>query len=838
VVQIIFKGIRFMKRSFFLLIAFLSVHSLFAQQKENISGATEAIASGRIHGRITDSKTNEAVPFASVAIIKKDSIIAGSFANGNGEFSLGSISPGEFIFKVTFPGFKTYQQSIVIRSQTPEEDLGNIKLEAEEIILKTIEISAEKSASEMNIDRKIFNVDKDLSVRGGTATDVMKNIPSVTLDENGSALLRQNAATIYVDGKLTTLTLDQIPADQIERVEVITNPSAKYEANSTGGIINIVLKINKKSGYNGIVSAGAGTNEHYNAMGMFNFRQKSLGVQLVYNYNHFLNQVNGYSERTNLSGDSINGYYNAYSKSSFGNTMQVGSLNLDYFANARNTLSLSGNVVIGDFNTNDVQTFNSTNNSHDNIFNGSRITAVNTHFGNYTGKVHYRKTFSKKNKELTADVNYSTTDLKSPGTYTTTINSSDTLMVLPANPELQNNMTDNSNQVYTLQIDYINPVNDSTTFEWGIRSSFKSSDQRLDVAAFDYSLNEFVTNPYLTNHYKVDDRVNAAYLNYTTRIKKISLALGIRFESSYYKAILVNKNNSSFLYFYPNDVNNILNALFPGIFLTKKVNDKKEFQFNISRKINRPSYRQMMPLITASDPKNYTLGNPALIPEFITMGELNFNQTLTRGTLFSTLFYRNTQNPLTSYIYASPEDPSKLISTTINGGQSNAFGLDNTFKYSLFKGFETTLNFNLMYVIINSAYDHTDVHNQGFNYTGKLSLMCHLPKNFSLQLSGNYESPKIIPQGTIKENYFADCGISLEVKKFITLTLSVSDIFDTKGRGTEFMMDQYIQNSWNRRESRYIKLTAMFRFGKADASLFKKRQQQQPQQQNDEAGFF
>ncbi|MGZ6539898.1 MAG: outer membrane beta-barrel protein, partial [Bacteroidia bacterium] len=715
---------------------------------------------------------------------------------------------GTFNFKISFIGFKTYQQVITITPQNEEQDLGNIKIEAEEAVLKTVEVTGEKSASEMSIDRKVFNVDKDLTVKGGTAMDVMKNIPSVTLDESGNAQLRQNAATIYIDGRPTTLTLDQIPADQIERVEVITNPSAKFEASATGGIINIVMKSNNKPGYNGIVSGGIGTNEHYNAMAVLNFKQKPFGFQIVYNYNSFQNPVTGYTHRTDLSNNVATDYYNANDKSTFKNAMQVGTVNFDYFLNNRNTLSLSGNMVMGDFINHDNQTFSSLDASDAYLYNGNRTTNTKTHFENYTGKIHYRKTFPKKGKELTADFNYNTTNLNSPSTYTTNIYAANTTTLLPDNPALQNNMGHNVNQVYTFQADYVNPINDSTKFECGVRSNYKPSTQYLDVSTFDYPSGQYVADPYLTSHYKIEDLVNAAYVNYTTRVKKINFALGLRFEDSYYKGILTNKNDSSFLYSYPSGINNLLNSLFPSIFITRKLTDKKEIQFNVSRKINRPNYRQLMPFIMASDPKNYSIGNPNLTPEFITMGELNYNQVLNKGTMLLTLFFRNTQNPLTNYIYTSPSDSSILINTTINGKQSNAFGMDNTFKYTLFKGFEATLNMNLIYTFINASYNNVNVSNQGFNYTGKLNMTYRLPKSFSIQLSGSYESPKVIPQGTAKEVYFADCGISKDIKKFITLTASVSDIFDTKGRGTYYVTDQYTQNGWNRRESRYVKFTA------------------------------
>lgn len=819
-----------MKKYTFLFIAFLISNTVITFAQQGGRGSNFKMpAIGHVYGKIIDARTKEAVPFVSIAIYKKDSLVGGCLAGNNGEFSLENLAFGSFNLKVSFIGFKTFQKGIIITPQNIEQDIGNIKLETEETLLKSVEIVTDKSASEISIDRKVFNVDKDLTVKGGTATDVMKNIPSVTLDADGNAQLRQNAATIYVDGRPTTLTLDQIPSDQIDRVEVITNPSAKFEASATGGIINIVMKSNSKPGYNGIATGGIGTNNHYNGMVSLNVKQKPIGFSVTYNYNTFDNPVTGYTNRTSLLDGNPTSYYNTNSVASFQNTMQFGSVSFDYYINNRNTLSLSENMAIGNFNNNNKQSFQ-TRDLVTLLDSGNRVTPSLTHFEHYTTTAHYKKTFPKKGEELVADASYTTANINSPSNYTTNTYGSNGLL-LPGNPELQNNIGHTNSQQYTATTDFVNPINDSTKLELGVRSNYKPSVQSLDVSEYNYSSDTYNSDVYLTSHYKINDLVSAAYINYTTRFKGLNYALGLRFEDSYYKGTVTNKNDSSFLYNYPTGLNNLMNALFPSLFISKKLNDKREIQFNVSRKINRPGFRQLMPFIMASDPKDYTMGNPNLTPEFITMGELNFNQLLNKGNLFFTLFFRNTQNPLTNYNYPSPADPSILINTTINGKQSNTVGMDNTFKYTLFKGFEATFNMNLFYTSIDASYNNVNNSNQGFNYTTKLNLVYHLPKNFTLQLSGSYESPKIIPQGTAKEIYFSDCGIGKEIHKFITLTASVSDIFNTKGRGLNYVTDQYLQDSWTRRESRYVKFTAMIRFGKVDASMFKKRQQ--PQQQED-----
>jgi hypothetical protein len=822
-----------MKKILFLLSMLASIAVLQAQQKPGQGNSKFKMpAVGHVYGKILDKGTNEGIFYATVLILKGDSILTGGFTKSNGEFNFESLPFGKLNVKVTYLGYKTYLQSITITPQTVEQDLGDIKLGPDQTLLKTVDIETEKSASEMSIDRKVFNVDKNVTSKGGTAMDVMKNIPSVTLDENGNAQLRQNAATIYIDGRPTTLTLDQIPADQIDRVEVITNPSAKFEASATGGIINIVMKSNTKPGYNGIVTGGIGTNNRYNGMVALNIKQSPIGISLVYNYNTLQNPVSGFTNRTNLLNGNSTGYFNSNDVNNFHNSFQTGSITLDYHLNNRNVLTLSGNAVQGIFNTSDYQIFGSSDPVMG-IVSGNRQNNTQTEFTNLTGKLQYKKTFPKKGKELTADLNYNVNNGSSPSTYLT--NNYQNGVLQADNPQYQQNLGKSQSEMYVLQADYVNPINDSTKIETGIRSSYKPSTQSLDVSELNYTTGLYAPDTFLTSHYKIKDMVNAAYVNYTTRYKGLNYMLGLRFEDSYYQGIITDKN-ASFSYQYPSKLDNLMNSLFPSLFIGKKLGAKNEVQFNISRKLNRPNYRQMMPYIMFSDKANYTIGNPNLTPEFITMAELNFNHQMEKGNWFITLFYRNTQNPLTPFSYPSLSDPGILVTTTVNGNQSNTLGLDNTLKYTILKNLEATFNANLFYTAIDVAYNSTSISNQGFYYTTKLNLIYHFPRSFNLQVSGNYESQKVIPQGTSNAIYFADCGLSKEIYKMMTFTLSVSDIFDTKARGSYLVTDTYIQSTSSRRESRYVKFTAMIRFGKADASIFKRKPQ--TQQSDDSGGDF
>ena len=289
--------------------------------------------SGRVYGKIVDATTKQPIEFASVIALrpmgKRDSMLGGGLTLQNGEFNIDNVPLGGIKVKVSFLGFKDFvkQNVMIMPPDNMEVDLGDIELQSDSKVLSTVDVTAQKSSMQLSLDKKVFNVDKNITATGGTAEDVLKNVPSVTVDGDGNAKLRNNNTTIYVDGRPTMLSMNQIAADQIESVEVITNPSAKFEASTTGGIINIVTKKNKKPGYNGFIGLSAGTGNRYNATANLNVKEGRTNVTGFYTLNSSKNPTIGYSNRTNFdSTGAVSNYYNQKTKSSFDNLFQVGRL--------------------------------------------------------------------------------------------------------------------------------------------------------------------------------------------------------------------------------------------------------------------------------------------------------------------------------------------------------------------------------------------------------------------------------------------------------------------------------------------------------------------------------
>ncbi len=785
---------------------------------------------GRVYGKLIDSKTKKPIEYASVIVLwfNKDSLLGGTLTKKNGEFSIDNLpAMGGFRFKATLIGYKTYETKFYIQLPNKiEQDLGNINLEIDEKLLNEVEVTVNKNNLVMSIDKRIYNVDNDISVKGGTAVDVMKNVPGVTVDADGNAQLRNQSPMIFIDGRPSNLTLQQIPADQIDRIEVITNPSVKFDASSTGGILNIVMKKNLKPGYNGMLMGYAGSSDRYGGMLNLNVKEGKWNLTSMYSYNQAINNTIGYTDRTQL--DSIQktlGYYRQDNEVRQLNAFNFGKIGLDYNINNRNTISINGMLMGGLYSTNDKQDYNILDKNKAQLFYGKRANNQAAEFQNYNSQLYYKKIFPKVGQEFTGDFNYNYTNSKNNYLFNTESHiPPDTIII--GNTFQKNNGTTTANQ-FVLQLDYTNPINETKKFEAGIKSYFKNSISINDTKNAKITADNYIYDSVMSNHYIIDDMINAAYINYNSKtILGISYQAGLRFEQSYYKGTIKNKNQS-FSYNYPSMAEDLLKSIFPGIYFSKKLVKNQEVQVNFSRKIQRPNFFQLMPFIMFADKQNYRIGNPQLKPEFKNIAEINYNNIFSNGSYLGSCYFRYEEQPITDVAYPSLSDPTVLVNTTVNGKNSIRYGLEHTFKYTLLKNLDATINLNAFYIYLNGIVVPTEpeVTTKGYAYNTKATLSYRFPKQLTLQVNGNYESPRILLLGYSLPIYSMDVSINKMVGTKWVINATLSDAFNTRRMGTNFQTPYYIQELSRRRESRYVRLTLTYIFGKMDASIFKRAKQ-------------
>lgn len=716
-----------------------------------------------------------------------------------------------------------------------ELDMGDIMLEPDATVLKEVDVVAEAPVFTTQIDRKVYNVEKDMSVKGGTALDAVKNIPTLNVDADGSVQLRNKNVTIYVDGRPSPLTLDQIPADQIEKIEVISNPSVKFDASTTGGILNVVMKKNKKPGYNGMLMGGIGTNDRYNLMGSVSIKEYPFNLTLMGNFNIQSNYTKGYTYKKDLySNGSIRDYYNQNNHTYSKNQFHFLRLALDYNLTNRDVLSVSANMPTGMFLTDDTQSFESLLNNQRLDNSGYRVNNTNAGFNGYSGALNYKKTYPKAGKELTADINYN--NFKSTNNYTYTTNIYDTLNnVLNT---IQKNIGNRYSNQITTQLDFANPLSDTKKIELGFRSNIEETKTYNDTRDFNPIIKDFVPDSFMSTNYKTIEMINAAYVNYSAKtFWNIKYQVGLRLEQTYFTGTLYRPNmgtSSSFSYYYPDGWNNLSYMFFPGLFLSKELSSKSEIQFNITRKIQRPNFFQRMPFVMFSDNKNYRIGNPGLKPEFNNKAELNHNLNLDKNNIFSTIYLSYDQQPISNTTYPSAKDSSILVNTFVNGKSAIEYGTEQTIRWTFIKKLNVTLNANIYYTYIRSdiTYNQPLQVYKGWSYFTKLVLQYTLPWDIVLQVNGTYHAPRIIIGGKTIPMYFMDVSLNKMIGTKWNFNLMLSDAFNTKRMGMNTSSSSYIQELMRRREARYLRFTISYMFGKLDASLFKRKKNNQQQNNN------
>lgn len=823
---------------------------------------------GHFYGKILDSVSNKPLEAASVQLIqnkfdsatkkRKDVVVGGMLTTKKGEFSIENLPiMATYKLKITAIGYKTIEKRVnfemnmsAARSgdfssmlSAVDKDLGNIKLEADAKQLENVTVSASKATLEMKIDRKVFNVEKNLNSVGGTAVDVMKNVPSVNVDIDGNVSLRNASPQIFVDGRPTTMTLDQIPADAIASVEIITNPSAKYDASGGGaGILNIILKKNRKAGYNGNLRAGIDMRGRPNLGGDVNMKQGKVNFFAAGQFGMRKSISNVKTDRVDYNADTTS-YLKQRNKPINSGFFAFGRAGMDYFIDNRNTLSIGGNLVRGQFKTTDlINTYRDTVRPSGTISDrGERGSKSTGNFRNYGATLSFKHNFAKANKELTADFNYNYSKNDNVGDYTTQYFFSNNS---PKTPQfIEQSKGGGTNRFITIQTDYADPITSSMKIEAGLRAAFRNFTS-FNNNFVQTTPGQYLLIPGLSNDYKFNDELYAGYLTFSHQRKKLSYQLGLRAESSSYTGNLVSKNQK-FKTEYPL-------SLFPSAFATYKLNDKEDMQLNYSRKINRPNFFQLIPFIDYSDSLNLSVGNPGLIPEFTNLLELSYsNQYKAGNSLLATVYFRNTNDLITRYQYkdANPNPAradSVIITTYANANRSYTVGLELTGKNKPAKWWDLTTNLNLFNSTIKAGNIPGTVSSSLFSWFAKINNNFKLPKNFSIQLSADYTAKTLVApggggnrgmgmmfgggsqpsaQGYIKPIFGADFSIRKEFLKnnAASITLQFSDIFRTRLYATHNESAFFVQDNERRRDPQFVRLNFNWRFGKIDVSLFKRK---------------
>ena len=745
-----------------------------------------------IFGQVLDNN-EDPVPYASVALYRaKDSTMArGVATDEKGMFRLRA-RPGKYFLKISF---LSLEEKVIPIFQVEKDDvnLKRITLLPGAVDLDEVTVEADKSQMELHLDKRVFNVGKDLRSSGSNASEILDNIPSVTVDIEGNVSLRGSEnVRILVDGKPSGLTgissadaLRQLQGDLVERVEVITNPSARYDAEGEVGIINIVLKKEKRKGVNGTISARAGVPDNYGLSFNLNWRRKKFNLFTSYGGGYRETPGSGYSLNQFNIGDSSFAYSRnrEHTRGGLSQNFRVGS---DYFINDRNTLTGSFLYRTSDGDNVSEQTYRDLNNLEEVTQTVIRTETETEVQQDIELNLNYRKTFSRKGRELTANVRWNQND----DTETADLSEISDNPLTADIDQRSSNEEDQENWI--LQTDYVHPFGKEGTFETGLKSSLRTviNDYRVEQLN---EAGEWQVLPAFDNLLEYQENIHAAYVMGGTKIDQFSFQLGLRAEYSDISTELVDtqeKNPREYL------------DLFPSVHLSYEIDKQQSFQLSYSRRISRPRFRHLLPFFSFSDNRSFFSGNPNVNPEYTNSYEVGYLHQWEKSSVFSSVYYRHRTGVIQRITVVDSIGFSRVF--PINLATEDSYGLEFTFSREIAEWWNLNGSFNFFRAVTSGSYEGEDLFADTYTWNTRTTSKWKLGKLMDGQLSFNYRAPRETAQGRNKSVYNLDAGISREVLKGKgTLTASVRDLFNTRKRRSETFSEGFQAESefqWRARQ--------------------------------------
>ncbi|TKC07727.1 TonB-dependent receptor [Pedobacter frigoris] len=799
---------------------------------------------GKITAKVIDAQNNESVPYATAIVIntKTKAVVKGAQTDAEGNLVIAGIPNGVFTFKISYVGYQTMvRDSISISDAAKTINLGTIKMKtAKGTVLNEVAITAQKSSMQLGIDKKVFSVDQSLVSEGGSASDLLQNVPSVQTDIDGNVSLRGSTGVkVLIDGKPSLIAggnvaqiLQSLPASSIESVELITNPSAKYDAEGQSGIINIVLKKNKKLGFNGSVALTGGNQNNYNASTNLSFQNKKINIYGNYSYRYGNRLGGGYNNITYLNSAFATAYANQNTDSKSlekGHNVKAG---IDYYVTDKSILSFTAGFNNRDNDRNEFLKIDKFNKQNSPLELSNRDNSNLGSGGSYDLNLDFTQKFNKPKEELTFNFSFSEGTNDNYQIYNTNIyniggNAVGTL------PDIQRNDGNGLNRNYNIQTDYTLPVGKAGKIEAGYRSQIKFAENNTYSDRFNNITGEYEVNYSLTNEFNSKDQVHALYVNYQNQVKDFGYQFGLRAEDATLDTRL-GMYTSSGLQYSPGKVE--YTRLYPSMFLTQKFKGEQQVQLNYSRRVNRPRGWDTNPFLDVSDPLNYRQGNPNLKPEDVHAFELSYMKFWSKITFTSSVYVRQT-NDVIQRVRTDPDENGITISTPQNLTSQLNSGMEFIGRVDVSKAWNFTANVNLYQSKIKGVPSYGILENSGFSWNANLTNNFVLPYNITMQLKGDYRAPEVMAQGKRNAMYAVDAGAKYDFKnKKSSLSLNVRDVFNTRQWSMTTEANNTIIDFRRRMQGTMANLTFSYRFGKNDFN-FKKSKKLDQEMRSDEESF-
>lgn len=725
--------------------------------------------SGSIKGKVIDKNTNEPLPYVNIIVKDNSKIVTGGVTTEEGNFIITKLGNQKYTVEIQFIGYTTIVKNIDLTTES-NLNLGTITISEDVSELKDVEVVAERSNMVQKIDRKVINVGKDLIASGTTASEIMNNIPTVSIDPQTKEIsMRGNSnVRVLIDGKPSNVSveqlLQQIPSASIKQIELITNPSAKYNPEGMSGIINIILHKNSQDGFNGSLNTGVtfGITPKTNSALNMNYRVGKVNFYTNYGFNHGINANHGFvdSERTNQENLQNFQFKNK-------NNSHLLKFGMDYYINDKNTLSAY---------TNQSFTYGSgtglTTIAYDDPISNRNTTQLfgsNGNNKNQTYDMVFKHDFEKKDENLELQLNYSHTVNDENTLYDETI-------LNPSESFERRNIVKGTTDYFQFNADYINPITENSKLELGVETRIQNSGNRFN------DINPSFTSA--NNSFEFGRNIYSAYANLGKQIGKWSGQLGVRLEYFDLEAdFAINETNPSF-----SDAQKISDDLFtayPSAFLTYTANDKNSFNFNYSRRVDRPSIGQISPIREWTTPLMESRGNPDLVPQFTNSFEVNYTRSTKIGSITSGVFYRSISDEISRTVYNDPNNPNRNILSYANFSNNNAYGIESSGNLKFAAWWSVNVSTDVYFKTAKgtvqnantNALENAEVDVTTFN--ARINNSFTATKNLRFQLFAMYRGRDRGLQYDRKEMYKMDFGATYNILKGKgTITARYNDVFE------------------------------------------------------------
>lgn len=772
-----------------------------------------------ISGQIVDESSNASIDFSNVSLLNlaDSSLVRGTTTDFDGRFEI-SATPDKYLLRVSFLGYETYYKEIELQSSPL--NLGAIGIRESAEMLQEVSVEAAALMFRTEIDKRVYDVSNTIAAEGGSAIQLLETLPSIQVDDEGQINLRGSSnLLIYINGRPTNLTsddtesiLEQYPANAIKSVEVITNPSARFDAEGVGGIINLILNETELNGLNGQVAAGWGTGNKYNAGTTLNYRSNGWNFTLGYNFQYRERWEYSESLRESFRGSVSPILDQQYDTENWDRTHLLRP-GIEYQFNQNSSINFFSSMNLRSRDRERTYQIRSKDIDHRQDSAYIRLLEEDQSRINLEGGLSFQSNFGREGFDFRAMVSHSWSDQDRIEYFDQEFRDEADLPIA-SKRELQTYERPLDSRLSLLQLDFSMPFK-GFNLEAGWKTTLSREFREQIFNDFDFFENSFKQNELLTDQFDFDENIHAAYLILGGNNGRWGYQAGLRAEytdtESYQPRIdSVHVNN----YF----------DLFPSAFLSYELAENTILQASYSRRISRPNMWRLMPFLNAQDLLNMRLGNPYLQPQYTDNYELSFDKMWEEFFFTASLFHRNAKNTFTR-VYQLFEDRSSVV-TWQNADNRQSTGLELVNQWFVNRTTDLSLTTSIYHNRISGEDENGRYSNSRMSWTLNLMGNTRISNWFSFQVIANYRGPIVLPQGSIDPRYSVNIGFRREVlNRNGTISLSVSDLFRTRNFTLNTESPDFNQRRYFERESRVLNLSFTYRFrGYQDRS--DRRQQQ------------